>query len=186
MFEKIDTKKIDKLIKDKFSIIYDYDFEGLVLLYGGAVKDTIIDEEVKDLDFVILSQNKDKIKDFISKYKLKYRKNDFGGYKIKYKGFEIDMCTTDDLLDVATYDIDLLFYDIEKHMLILCGPSYSYEKRIITEINNERQVFNIKRLKKLINHIKKVTGSNKRVSVKINIFRIIYRKIKKEIRNIKR
>ena len=42
MFNKELADKIDKLIKEKFGIIYEYKFEGIVLLYGGTIKNVIM------------------------------------------------------------------------------------------------------------------------------------------------
>ena len=183
MINKIDTKKLDNLINKKFPIIYKYNFDGLLLLYGGAIKDTLTGGNTKDLDFVILSQKECQIKKFLSKYKLNYKKNVFGGYKINYKNTEIDICTTDDLLNVMRYDIDGMFYDIQKQQMILCGPERAYKEMMITEVN-ATEFFDINRLKKLKRHIQKINKSSKRVKVRQNIFTIIYIKIKKEIKRI--
>ena len=190
MLKDFDTGKLDKLIKEKFPIIYEYDFGGIVFLVGGAIRNTIMGTEIKDLDFNILSQKEDRIKDFIKKYNLSYRINAFGGYKIRYNGFDIDIHTTDDLLTM-TYDVDMLFYDIEMKMLISWGAFRAYERRTITEVNNEIEpvfVYNMRR-KKLINYIKYISNSNKPVRVKENIPYLIYRKkrrkIRRHIKNIK-
>lgn len=184
MLSNIDLNKIEKVIKDNFSIIYDYKFNGLVLLYGGAIRDIIMNKEVHDFDFVILSQSDSGIKEFINKYKLEYSINIFGGYKINYNGVEVDIFSTDDLLDCADYDADLLFYDIDKKILIPCGPIHAYETRTITEINNDKEALFVykKRLNKLIEFIKYITGSNRRVKVKMNIFLKKYKLLKRIIR----
>lgn len=191
MLDKIDISKIEKAIKNNFSIIYEYKFNGLVLLYGGAIRDIIMNKKVHDFDFVILSQKKCEIEKFIKKYDLEYELNIFGGYKIKYNNIEIDMFTTDDLLDCADYDADLLFYDLDKKILIPCGPLYSYEDRTITEINkHDLALFSYKkRLNKLIEFIKYITNDDSKVKVKINRldkeYRLLKRKIKYKIEHLK-
>ena len=184
MFKDFNIEKIDKFIKEKFPIIYDYPFEGIVLLYGGAIRDTFMNKEINDLDFVILSQGKDQIEDFIFKYNLSYKKNIFNGYKINYNNIEIDIFTTDDILDVAIYgyDTDLLLYDINMHLILPCSPVDTYKNRKITAIDNSKLIYNRKRIKKLISFIKYITKSNKHVKVKQNYPYIIYTKIKRGIK----
>ena len=184
MLKGFDVSKLDKLIKKKFPIIYNYKFDGMVLLYGGAIRDTMMNNKVEDLDFIILSQGKDQIKDFISKYNLDYKMNSFGGYKFNYKNTEIDICTTDDLLEVARYDITLLFYDINMHYLIPCGIYNIIDKRTITEVNDSYLFFNWKILYKSIKFVQFLIKKKKVIFIKQNIFRILYIKIKKEIRKI--
>ena len=58
MFNKKVAKKIDVFIKEKFPFIYEYDFDGLVLLHGGAIRSLVIDDKVNDLDIAILTQGK--------------------------------------------------------------------------------------------------------------------------------
>ncbi len=43
-----------------------------------------MDRKVKDLDFTLLTQGEPNIEEFISKYKLNYKKNIYRGYKISY------------------------------------------------------------------------------------------------------
>jgi len=170
MFDRGLSNKIDDLIKEKFPIIYDYNFDGIVLLYGGTVRNLIMDENINDFDFVILTQAECQILDFIRKFKLKYYKNEGNGYKILFNGFTIDMISKNDLLDVVVYDCDALFYDIYKHMFISCGAINAFKKRVVTEINSQEEPLysNKKRLKKIIEFIKHISKSNKKVKVKQN------------------
>lgn len=162
--------KLDELIHVRFPIIYDFKFDGIVLLYGGSIKNIIMGSDVHDLDFVILTQGECQITEFIHKFKLKYTKNAGGGYKIFYNNFTIDICSCNDLQETAIYDIDLLFYDIEKHLFISCGVMNAIENRTITEVNDDKNALysNKRRVKKLIKFVKYVTNSNKRVKVKQN------------------
>lgn len=183
MFNKEIASKIDALIKEKFPIIYDYEFDGIVLLYGGAIKNVIMDTSVHDLDFAVLTQGQGQILDFIYKYKLSYTKNAGGGYKIFYNGFAIDICAYNDLLDTAIYDIDLLFYDINKRLFITCGAVSAVENRKITEVNDEKNPLysNKARLKKLIKFVKYVSGNKKRVRVEQNRIKWQYKMLKRKI-----
>lgn len=170
MLNSILAKKLDDLIYDKFNVIYDYDFDGIILLCSGAIRNTIIGRRVRDLDFVILTQEKCQIKEFIKKYRLKYRLNAAGGYKIFFNNFKIDIFSTDDLMCAGIYDMDMLFYDINRHDFISIGFDNVMKNRTITLIHNEKNPLygNKTRLKKMINFIKIVTNSNKRVKVKQN------------------
>ena len=170
MFNKELADKIDKLIKEKFGIIYEYKFEGIVLLYGGTIKNVIMNSKIKDFDFVILTQGKCEVLDFIKKFKLRYTRNAGGGYKILWEDFSIDMFSVDDLLSAGIYDMDMLFYDIENHLFIPCGALRAIDNRTITEVNSDKEpIFSNKlRLKKIIKFMKYATKNDKRVKVKQN------------------
>lgn len=170
MFSSENASKLDVLIKTRFPIIYDFKFDGIVLLYGGAIKNIIMNSDVHDLDFVILTQGECQIIEFIHKFKLRYDKNAGGGYKVFYKDFTIDMCSCNDLLETAIYDLDLLFYDINQRLFLSCGAVNAIENRVITEVNDDRSPLysNKKRIKKLVKFVKYVTHSDKRVRVRQN------------------
>lgn len=183
-------KKLDKLIKEKFDIILEYDFEGIIFLFGGAIRSALLGEEIKDLDFVILTQGKCEVFDFINKYNLQYRNNIFGAPKIFYKGTEIDMFSVDDLLEAAQYNVDMLFYDIKQHIFIPCGLFNAFKTRQIAELkniaNHRHLYWNGKRRKKLVKYVKRITNSNKRVKIKKNKFQDMCIIIKAIIKKMKR
>lgn len=170
MLNKEVTDKIDLLIKERFSIIYEYNFDGMVLLYGGANRDVVVGNDVKDLDFVILTQGECQIVDFIKKFNLKYVRNAFGGYKILYNNNEIDMFSTDDLFIATVYDSDMFFYDIHLHSFITCGVCRAVSRGVITEINNDKEPLctDKKRLNKIINFVRMTNSDVKKVRVKQN------------------
>ena len=187
----VDKKKrilLDNLIKEKFPIIYDYNFDGIVLLFGGAIRNTIMGSVVKDLDFVIISQNSKEIIQFIKKYNLSYTKTSFGCYKIYYKNETIDMFIVDDIMDSGFYNIDMLFYDFKSHEFINFGAIDAIESRNIIELKNKKPAIYINkfRLKKIINFIKNVTKNNKGVKVRENrliwYFRILKKRMKMSIK----
>ena len=189
MFDRKLSQKLNSLIKEKFEIIYDYKFNGIVLLYGGTIRNNIMNLPIKDLDFVILTQDKCQIIDFIQKFKLSYSHNAGGGYKILYNNFTIDISSINDLIDAGIYDADMLFYDIQKHIFISCGAIRAFKNRKITEINNKNALYSNKaRLKKIIKFIKYISNSNKRVKVKQNKllweYKLLTEKIKRNIKQI--
>ena len=181
MFDKELAIKVEKVIKDKFPLIYEYNFDGIVLLYGGTIKNVMMKSIVHDLDFAILTQGKCQIIDFINKFKLKYYKNAGGGYKILYDNFTIDIASYKDLMDTGIYDIDMLFFDINKRNFISFGAINAIDSRTIREINNEKNPLysNKERLKKLIKFIKYISRNDKRVKIKQN-------KISWELKMLKR
>lgn len=190
VFNKELISKIDNFINEKFPFIYDYEFDGIVLLCSGAIRSLIMGVPVKDLDFVLLTQKEGQIKDFVRKFKFKYVINTFGAYKLKYKNFNIDFFSVNDLLDAATYDMDMMFYDINKHMFINCGIMKAIESRKITEINNKKQpIYTDKvRLGKMSSFIKYVTNSNKMVKIKKNRllwkYKMFVKKVKRKLNKI--
>ena len=111
-------EKLDILIKEKFELILRQNFDGRLFLYGDAIKNTLTGDIIKDLDFVVLTQEEDKIIEFIKKYNLKYKINMHGGYKITYNNFIIDIHSTNDLSSAGEYDLDMLFYDVKNRIFI--------------------------------------------------------------------
>lgn len=170
MFDRKLANKIDEFIKEKFPIIYEYDFDGLVFLFGGTARSLIMGVEIKDLDFVILTQNKCQIINFIKKYKLEYILNSFGGYKITFNNFVIDMFSTNDLIDAVRYNIDMMFYDIHRHIFISFGAIRAIEKNRIIEVNNNKLPLycDIFRIKKLVKFLRFVNPKKKIIRIKEN------------------
>ena len=178
------ANRLDEVIKDKFSVIYDYKFSGIVLLYGGAIRNTIMDGKIKDFDFVILTQGECEILDFIKRFKLRWTRNAGGGYKILWEGFEIDMFSVDDLFVAGIYDTDMLFYDIEKRTFITCGALRAIKRRVITEVNSEKEPLysNKLRLKKIIKFIKWISNNDDKVLVRQNTLLWEFKMFKKRIK----
>ena len=168
MFNKRFTDKIDKLIMERFPLIYDFVFDGIVIIYGGTLRNTMMGLPVKDFDFFIITPNGDGgLKEFVRKYKLKYKRNSFSGYKIMYNGFNIDMFAVNDTLDAAIYDADMYVYDVINHSIISCGGIDCFYKGVITQINRRKKPIKIdkKRIKKIAKFTQFVS-SKKRVKVK--------------------
>ncbi len=121
MFENIDINKLDKSIRELFPMIYDFEFNGLILLFGGSIKDIIMNKPIKDLDFVLLTTKDGEIEKYIDKYDLKFKRNIYKGYKITYNGLDVDLTCTSDLYDAGHLSTDFLFYDIKRKVLIPMG-----------------------------------------------------------------
>lgn len=170
MFNKKVAKKIDVFIKEKFPFIYEYDFDGLVLLHGGAIRSLVIDDKVNDLDIAILTQGKCQIKEFIKKFNLTYYINAGGGYKIVYNDFSIDIFSWQDIMDIAIYDIDYICYDIIHHSFIDFGARTAIDNRTITEVNHEKKILSINKIRliRIIDYVKILSGSNDKVKVNQN------------------
>ena len=121
MFKDFDVNEIDKVLKEKFNIIFDFDFDGLLLLLG-SVKDIITKKNnIKDLDFSLLTTSKGNIEEFIKKNNLKSKRNIYHGYKINYNNIEIDITYVNDLYDAGHLSTDYLFYDVKRKILIPIG-----------------------------------------------------------------
>lgn len=134
MFENIDTTKIDKYIKEKINIILEFEFDGLILLFGGGLKDLVMDKKnVRDLDFLFLTKKEGNIKDFIRKYNLNAKKNKYFGYNIIYNGISIDITCVNDLYKTGHYSTDFLFYDIKRKILIPIGIKRTLKKNAVID-----------------------------------------------------
>lgn len=170
MFTKEMAEKIDKFLHDNVDIIFDFEFNGLMLLYGGAVKSLIMDVPVRDLDFVLLTQDEDNILEFINKYNLQYYIKLGYVYKIKYNGYQVDIISKKDLYN-NEYNTDFLFYDIHRKQFIPFGirqaieknqviilDYYGYPRKVKRKHMRERMI----KAKKFIQFMNK---SNKKVKV---------------------
>lgn len=167
MFNKEDAEKIDKVLKEKFSIIFDFNFDGLILLYGGAVKEIIMGKQWKDLDFVLLTQSEGNVKEFLDKYKIRYEITKYSGaYVFSYNGVPADIYITNDLYSCGNLNTDKLFYDIKRKQLIPIGIKYALNENEIVEIYYDGY-FKIKqRIKKAKTFINFMNKNNKKIKVR--------------------
>ena len=148
---------IKKYLINNFNLIFSIDEP--VFLLGGAIKDIIYNNIVKDLDFVVLSDNTDSIEKLINDNNLQYTKNSFDGYKIKYNNLYIDIWSAQDLYDCIQYNFDGLFYDIKNDSILSFGYINSINDKLI-ELNNKRNhpssARKLERLEKITNYILKI------------------------------
>ena len=131
--------KLENEIKNKFPVAYDIANYAPVYLVGGTIRDLMIDKEPKDLDFIILGTEYSRIiLEVFQKYNITFTYNHFGGYKINYKGIQIDLWTNNDLYSAVQYNVDGLFFYLNDNILL----SFSFDDfiknglRIINSENN--------------------------------------------------
>ncbi len=149
---------VKKIINDRFPIAISISQLCPIYLMGGALRDIRFGNLPKDLDFVCLD-NDNIIELFIEKFKLDYKINSFGGYKINYNGMSIDLWKTDDLYSAVEYNIDGLFFDVKQKRFI-CFGYYDALNNGISVINSKNNTSNKSRKKerrlKLINYFSKI------------------------------
>lgn len=124
MFKLAKPEEIKEQINKYFSIIYNIPSTYHVFLVGGSIRSISLNEQIKDLDFVFLDSYNtvnNYILEFINNYSLNYTFNEYGGYKINYNGFMVDLWKTKDLLYAIQFNADGLFYDIHNNYLITFG-----------------------------------------------------------------
>lgn len=121
-------------IEANFNIILDF-FSSNVFLCGGALKDLMLGDKIKDLDFVVFCEDDFEIKEFIEKYNLSFTKNRMGGYKIFYNDLVIDIWNSINLYTCIEYNYDALFYDIKNNRLISFGFFECIETENIIKLN---------------------------------------------------
>jgi hypothetical protein len=129
------TYKIDKYLEMYFPVIYQYKFDGIPYLLGGAVKDILLDNTPKDIDITVYSILHNNTKKFVDTFSLDYNMNNFNGFKINYNNTSIDMWDTNDLLKVVQYNLDGLLYDINQHVLLSFGFIKGLEDNEIFKVN---------------------------------------------------
>lgn len=137
-------------LEKNFSMILNF-FSSDVFFCGGALKDLILEEKIKDLDFIVFSESDSEIKDFIKKYNLYFRRNRFNGYKIFYNDLVIDIWNSTSLYECIEYNYDALFYDIGNNQLISFGFFECIETEKIVKLNywNNLEEADLIRIKKI-------------------------------------
>lgn len=171
MFTEEMVNKVDSFLRNNLSIMYEFEFNGLLLLFGGAVKGLIMDTPIKDFDFVLLTQEKANILEFIKKYKLKYLVNGNHGYSFVYNNLLVGLSSSDDLSSLGNYSTDFLFYDIHRKVFIPVGIKQAIKNRkiIIYEYIGYPRYEKRLSLKKRLNLGKKfiqfMNNDNKKVKV---------------------
>lgn len=131
MFSKELADKIDKFLHENLEIMFEFEFNGLLLLYGGALRGYIMDIPIKDYDFFVLTQEEANLLEFLKKYNINYEKNYNHGYKFTYNNLKVGLNSTNDLYNVCGYNTDFLFYDIHRKQFIPIGIKNAVEKRKI-------------------------------------------------------
>lgn len=129
MFTNEMRNKIDKFLRENLDIMFEFEFNGLLLLYGGSVKGMIMDTRIKDYDFLILTQEETNLLDFFKKYDLKYEENYGHGYKFVYNDLKVGINVVNDLSKVCGYNTDALFYDIHRKQYIPIGVKQAIKER---------------------------------------------------------
>lgn len=175
MFTQEMINKIDNNLHENVSIIFDYDFNGLLLLWGGAIKSLIMDIPIRDYDFVLLTQEEDNVLEFIQKNNLDYSDNCGHGYSFFYNGNSIGISPKNDLFNCGL-NTDLLFYDVYRKQMIPIGIKNAIVTRSVIIFGYDGYP---KRLKRV--HFKKRVGDAK----KIIMFLSPYKKRVKVVGNFK-
>lgn len=117
-------KRIENYIKNNFEVAYEIASFVPVYLLGGAIRDLIMDNVPKDLDFIVLGMEYSKdILEVLNKYKIDFNYNHFGGYRINYNGVHVDLWASNDLFSAVQYNVDGLFFYLNDNNLI----SFSFD-----------------------------------------------------------
>ena len=174
MFSKEEAKKIDLYLHKNFDIIFDFEFNGLMLLVGGAVKNLIMGEPIKDLDFVLLTQGESNIKQFFDKNNINYRKKRQIGYDFIYNGIRVDIVLVNDLYYAGNLNTDLLFYDIGKKQFIPIGVEHAIKNNKIVVYYYSGYFSTRRRIRKAKKFIHFMNQNNKKIKVK-HAYNIYYR-----------
>ena len=172
MFSEKDIEKIDSYLHKNFDIIFDFKFNGIMLLIGGAVKDLIMGEPINDLDFVLLTQEKPNIEKFLKKNKIQYKLSKYKRYHFIYNDIQIDMAVTNDLYCSGNLNTDMLFYYIDEKQIIPIGIKNSMEKKEIIDYYYQGYFKTRKRIAKAKKFIHFMNKNNSRIKVKCcyNVF----------------
>jgi hypothetical protein len=110
--------RIQRYIKNHFYPAYTISKHSNIYLLGGGIRDLLVAKIPKDLDFVVLGNDKKWIDEVFRIYKIRPHRNRFGGFKFEYSGTKVDLWLSEDLFSAIQYNIDGLFYDVKNNSLI--------------------------------------------------------------------
>ena len=74
MFGEDLAKKIDKQLRKKMDIMFEFEFNGLLLFSGNALKKMMMGNKIDVYNFILLTWEKNNVIDFFQKNNLKYKK----------------------------------------------------------------------------------------------------------------
>ena len=141
--------RIKNYIMNHFYPAYTISKLSEIYLLGGGIRDLILAEKPKDLDFVVLGKEQENwIFDVLKKFNIKYNYNSFGGYKFEYNGTIIDLWTTNDLFSAIQYNVDGLFYNLNKDILLSLTFD-DFIKNGLKEVNSDNNIKNNREIKLL-------------------------------------
>lgn len=171
MFKDFDVNIIDNYLKEKFPIVLEFEFDGLMLLIGGTIKDLMMGKKnSRDIDFTLLTQKKGNLDEFIKKYQLNVIATITNGCAIKYNDTYICIKTLNDLYYSGHLSTDYLFYDIKRKQLIPIGIKKCIEKNTITDYCYKGYYKPKRRLKKAKEFLYYLNGNKKpKVKRKYNL-----------------
>ena len=144
------------------------------MLFGGAVKDLIMDKPINDLDLILLTQDRDNIKFFFKKNRINYKENKYKGYNFYYNNIKIDISSTNDLYKVGALNTDRLFYDVNNKQFIPIGIDSAIKKSTIVEYYYQGYFKGLKRIKKAKQFINFMNKNNLSIKVKYKYNRLFY------------
>lgn len=142
MFDNKVVSRIDNFLKKNISIIYNFSFNGLLLLGGDSIKGFAMDEKINDYKFYLHTFEKENIKEFLKTNKLDYEMVSDNEYRFIYNKINYNISVVNDLIYTRELNTDLLFYDIYRKQLIPFGIKHALKKRQIV-------VYNYKTIKKI-------------------------------------
>lgn len=138
MFGKDKVEKLDKFLRKKFDIMYDFKFDGLLLFYGDSLRRVMMDLPVSEYTFILHNMDKDNVLDFFHKFKLNYDKVSDNEYTFTYKKNSIRLFVLNDLIKCSSLSIDFLFYDLQRQYFIPFGIKHILKTRKIHDLKYVR------------------------------------------------
>ena len=110
--------RVERYIKEYFYPAYIISMLAPIYLVGGGIRDLIDAKKPKDLDFVVLGDNKDFILDIFKVYDIVPSYNRFLGYKFDYNDTTIDLWLAEDLFSAIQYNVDGILFDVKNKSMI--------------------------------------------------------------------
>ena len=126
MFNKEEVNKVNSYLKKHFNIVSNFEFRGLMLLYGDSIIKLLMNKKLEILNFVLLTHDKENIRDFLKVNKIHYEFNsEKMCYSFYYNNHLINIYFTNDLHYVGNLNTDHIFFDIKRKYFIPLGIKYA-------------------------------------------------------------
>lgn len=133
--------RIERYIKNHFYPAKAISVLSPIYLIGGGIRDLMDAKIPKDLDFVVLGEDEKWFLEVFNAYKIKPKRNKFGGFKFEYNNTTIDLWITKDLFSAIQYNVDGLLYDIQSRRMV--SLTYNdFLKNGLREVNSKNNIEN--------------------------------------------
>lgn len=155
ILKMLDDQKKDKKVSYLFS---EFDAQKIqYILIGGAIRDVINDKEPRDIDLILNIDNEEIFEEIILANNIKYKKNNFNGYKLFFDNLSYDIWllknhysfkenyynkNIKNIKNTTFFNYDSLMFDIRTKYLEVSHYEQCIKEQLIDLVGSEQVVNN--------------------------------------------